>query len=50
MKEMQQAGGNAMFGQMPEMYNLVVNTNHPLVEQILHTKTEKNELDSFNKP
>ena len=41
MKEMQQAGGNSMFGQMPEMYNLVVNTNHPLVEQILHTKTEK---------
>ena len=41
MKEMQQAGGNAMFGQIPEMYNLVVNTNHPLVEQILHTKTEK---------
>ena len=41
MKEMQQAGGNAMFGQMPEMYNLVVNTNHPLVEQILHAKTEK---------
>ena len=41
MKEMQQTGGNAMFGQMPEMYNLVVNTNHPLVEQILNTKTEK---------
>ena len=41
MKEMQQAGGNSMFGQMPEMYNLVVNTNHPLVEQILNTKTEK---------
>ena len=44
MKEMQQAGGNAMFGQMPEMYNLVVNTNHPLVEQILHTKTEKKRI------
>ena len=41
MKEMQQAGGNSMFGQMPEMYNLVINTNHPLVEQILNTKTEK---------
>ncbi|MGB2086794.1 MAG: molecular chaperone HtpG [Flavobacteriaceae bacterium] len=41
MKEMQQAGGNAMFGNFPEMYNLVVNTNHPLVEQILSTKTEK---------
>ena len=41
MKEMQQAGGNSMFGQMPEMFTLVVNTNHPLVEQILQTKTEK---------
>ena len=42
MKEMQQAGGNGgMFGQFPEMYNLVVNTNHPLVEQILNTKTQK---------
>ena len=41
MKEMQQSGGNNMFGNMPEMYNLVVNINHPLVEQILNTKTEK---------
>ena len=43
MKEQQQlsGGGMQMFGQMPEMYNLVVNTNHPLVEQILNTKTEK---------
>lgn len=41
MKEMQQAGGNGMFGSLPEMFNLVVNTNHPLVEQILNTKTEK---------
>lgn len=41
MKEMQQAGGNDMFGNFPEMYTLVVNTNHPLIEQILTTKTEK---------
>ncbi len=41
MKEMQQAGGNGMFGNFPEMFTLVVNTNHPLVEQILHTKTQK---------
>ena len=42
MKEMQQSGGQGgMFGNFPEMYNLVVNTNHPLVEQILNTKTEK---------
>jgi molecular chaperone HtpG len=26
---------------MPDMYNLVVNTNHPLVGEILQSKTEK---------
>ncbi|NQY05970.1 MAG: molecular chaperone HtpG [Flavobacteriaceae bacterium] len=42
MKEMQQTGGGMnMFGNMPEMYNLVVNTNHELVTQILNTKTDK---------
>ena len=43
MKEMQQTGGGGMFGMgnMPEMYNLVVNTNHPLISDILNTKTEK---------
>ena len=44
MKEMQQTGGGAgMFGMgnMPEMYNLVVNTNSDLVNQILNTKTAK---------
>ena len=44
MKEMQQTGGGGgMFGMgnMPEMYNLVVNTNSDLVNQILNTKTAK---------
>ncbi len=43
MKEMQQTGGGGMFGMgnMPEMYNLVVNTNHELISEILNTKTEK---------
>jgi molecular chaperone HtpG len=43
MKEMQQTGGGGMFGMgnMPEMYNLVVNTNHPLITDILNTKTDK---------
>jgi molecular chaperone HtpG len=43
MKEMQQTGGGGMFGMggLPEMYNLVVNTNHELVNQILNTKTQK---------
>ncbi|EDP95456.1 molecular chaperone HtpG [Kordia algicida OT-1] len=43
MKEMQQTGGGGMFGMgnFPEMYNLIVNTNHELVGQILNTKTRK---------
>ena len=43
MKEMQQTGGGGMFGMgnMPEMYNLIVNTNHELVSEILNTKTKK---------
>jgi len=42
MKEMQQTGGGGMFGgNMPEMYNLIVNMNHPLISQILETKTKK---------
>jgi len=44
MKEMQQTGGSGgMFGMgsMPDMYNLIVNTNHPLVSEFLNTKTAK---------
>ena len=42
MKEMQQTGGGMFgMGNMPDMYNLVVNTNHPLVSEILQTKTDK---------
>lgn len=43
MKEMQQTGGGGgMFGGgFPDMYQLVVNVNHPLVGQILETKTAK---------
>jgi molecular chaperone HtpG len=38
MKEMQQSGGNGMFGNFPEMYNLIVNSNHALVSDILNEK------------
>jgi molecular chaperone HtpG len=43
MKEMQRTGGGGMFGMgnMPDMYNLIVNTNHELVSEILNTKTDK---------
>ena len=48
MKEMQQTGGGGMMGNMPDMYNLVVNTNHELISQILNTKT-KNKKDRLIK-
>ncbi len=40
MKEMSQTGGGGMFGMgnMPEMYNLVVNTNSELATNILNTQ------------
>ncbi|RXG12973.1 molecular chaperone HtpG [Leeuwenhoekiella aestuarii] len=44
MKEMQATGGGGgMFGMgnMPDMYNVVVNTNSELVNEILSTKTKK---------
>jgi len=50
MKEMQQTGGGGMFGMggMPEMYNLIVNTNHELVSDILNTKTKKKQERLIN--
>jgi molecular chaperone HtpG len=41
MQEMSQMGGGGMMmGNMPEMYNLVVNANHPLIGKILSEKDE----------
>jgi molecular chaperone HtpG len=50
MKEMQATGGGGMFGMgnMPEMYNLVVNTNAELVSEILNTKTRKKQERLIN--
>jgi len=40
---MQKSGGGGMFGMgnMPEMYNLVVNTNHQLIGEILQKSEEE---------
>lgn len=38
MKDMSEMGGNSMasiYGDMPQMYNLVVNTNHPIISELL---------------
>lgn len=39
MKDMSAMGGGmAFYGSMPEMHNLVVNSNHPLISKILNEK------------
>ena len=50
MKEMSQSGGGGMFGMgnMPEMYNLVVNTNSALATNILNN-TDKSAQESLVK-
>ncbi|GLU45629.1 molecular chaperone HtpG [Allomuricauda sp. NBRC 101325] len=50
MKEMQKTGGGGIFGMgnMPDMYNLIVNTNHELIGEILNTKTEKKRTRLIN--
>ena len=43
MKEQQAVGGGGMqmMGSLPEMYNLVINSNHSLVSKMLETKGKK---------
>ncbi len=50
MKEMQATGGGGFMGMgnMPEMYNLVVNTNSELIQTILGSKTEKKRTRLIN--
>jgi molecular chaperone HtpG len=46
MKEQQQlsGGGMQMFGELPENYNLVVNSNHSLVSKILDDSNDNKEI------
>ncbi len=50
MKEMQQTGGGGMFGMgnMPEMHNLIVNTNSDLVSDILNTEAKEDKERLIN--
>lgn len=44
MKEMQATGGGGGmmgFGNMPDMYNLVVNANHDLIQEIFNSKSDE---------
>ena len=40
MKDMQQSGGNNMFGSMPEMHNVIINVNNDLVNTIFNSKSK----------
>ncbi len=50
MKEQQQlsGGGMQMFGDMPESYNIAVNSNHILINKILDEKTKKKRTNLIN--
>lgn len=48
MKDMQRTGGGMFMGNMPDMYNLVVNTNHQLVSNILSTENEEEKKQLVN--
>lgn len=47
MKDMSAVGGGGMMGMgnMPDMYNLAVNSNHPLISKILAEKDEAKQKD-----
>jgi molecular chaperone HtpG len=45
MMEQQKMGGGGFYGAFPEMYNLVVNANHPAMEAIL-TKETANQTET----
>jgi molecular chaperone HtpG len=38
MQEQQQMGGAGFMGAFPETYNMVVNSNHPKISDLLNTK------------
>ncbi|MDA9897995.1 molecular chaperone HtpG [Flavobacteriales bacterium] len=49
MKEQQQlSGGMNVFGDLPESYNLVVNSNHPIISKLLNEKDENQQTELVN--
>jgi len=40
MMEQQRSGGNSFYGAFPEMYNVVINANHPKILQLLERDEE----------
>lgn len=44
MKDMQALGGNQFMGNFPDSYNVVLNSNHPLLDKLLKKKQENKEV------
>lgn len=49
MKDMEKTSGTSMYGSMPNSYNLVVNSNHALVKDIISEKNDavKSDVDKL---
>ncbi|MBN2612555.1 MAG: molecular chaperone HtpG [Bacteroidales bacterium] len=46
MKDMAKMGGGfGFYGEMPDSYNVVINSNHPLIQRIAEEKIKKTEKD-----
>ncbi len=43
MKDMSNIGGASPYGDMPDMYNVVVNTNHPVISKLLAKRKKENQ-------
>ena len=50
MKEMSEMGGGmaSFYGDMPEHYNVVVNTNHEIISQILNEQDTEKRVNTLN--
>jgi molecular chaperone HtpG len=44
MKDMQALGGNQFMGNFPDSFNVVLNSNHPLLDKLLKKKQENKEV------
>lgn len=41
MRDMSALGGSGFYGNLPEQYNLIINSNHPLISKLLDEKDEE---------
>ncbi len=47
MQEMQQLAGGSMFGNIPDTYSVIINSNHPIVAKTMLSTDDKDELAKY---